>query len=735
MSLADLTAHLPFFKKPPQVEYFFALNIGSEILDVALWAIDTGKLKIVSQTSSEYGGVKDLTEVADKLLDQVLGELPYEPQKILFGVPDSWLQDDNLKDANLKILRSLVKELELTPMAYVATSHALLHFLENQEGAPVTAILVGVGQEEVEVIVSRAGKLDGTKAVKRSDNLGEDVQKGLLMFSEVEVLPSRILIYGDNLEKHKNQLLSFPWMNKLSFLHLPKIEALEEGVVIRAVSFAGAVEIDSSVKVESLIPPPKSSSLNTFEAEEEQPKRKTKSTKNEDLGFMAGDVMEGAGESMSQSVSESEDSETLTHHDTDTLEDVAPSQSVVVSPDREVTDEGMEERGLAGRLPVSLSSFKLGGKKFLLAPLLILLLLVLGFLFLVKATVTVYVEPKILEKDTQVTADPKVKSVDEQNKVIPGEVVEVSVSGSDKISTSGKKSVGDPAKGSVTVYNKTNDSKTFSKGVTLQGPNNLKFTLDSSVTIASESAVEGGISYGKGSGSVTAQEIGPDSNLPSGTELSVAGQSSSSFSAKAEGNFSGGTSKEVTVVTDTDQKKLLAQLSASLRIQAQQQLQGKLNGKKILEEALLEDITKKTYSKNVNDQTGEVSLNLTINYKGTAYSNSDLKVIVSKLVTTEVPGDFELNLAETETQADVSKLEKDGRLIFLARFKAKLVPKLDTSQIKKLILGKTPSQAADQLKSVENILGSDIQIKPPLPAFLQRLPLLEKNIQIEVSLK
>jgi len=206
-------------------------------------------------------------------------------------------------------------------------------------------------------------------------------------------------------------------------------------------------------------------------------------------------------------------------------------------------------------------------------------------------------------------------------------------------------------------------------------------------------------------------------------------------SAKSEGNFSGGTSKEVTVVSDSDQKRLLASLASDLRKQAQQKLQEKEQDKKILEEALSEQILSKTYNKNINDQASEFTLNMRIKYAGTAFEEADLKRIVSKLVTTDVPEGYQLDLKDTETQADVSKLDKDGKLIFLARFKAKLMPKIDTENLKNQIKGKTVEGAAEALRSLDNILGSEITLKPSLPAFLQRLPILARNITVEVGMK
>ncbi len=66
----------------------------------------------------------------------------------------------------------------------------------------------------------------------------------------------------------------------------------------------------------------------------------------------------------------------------------------------------------------------------------------------------------------------------------------------------------------------------------------------------------------------------------------------------------------------------------------------------------------------MGDQATDFTVNVTVTMKGTAYMDGDLKSIVSKLVKVNVPEGYELDLAKTETQADVSKLEKDGRLVF-----------------------------------------------------------------------
>jgi len=753
-SLTDLTNKIPFIKDDSTSEYIFALNIDQRKLKAAIWTIEGGKLKVLNSSEAPYSGPSDLVAVTDRLLDLSLGELQVEPEKILFGVPDVWLVEDDLKPPYLQILRDLVKALDLKPLAYVATSHALAHFLEKQDGAQVTAILVGIEEQTIIVSLIRAGKVAGSRLVKKTDEYGEDVEKALLSF-EVEVLPSRIMVYGEgDLEKHKAMLTSFPWMAKLSFLHLPKIETLEKDIDVKSIALAGAVELDSNVRYVPAVASAGAAVLSHSLPREEMTQPLAEEVPSDtNLGFVQGDVMEkqeapelveDSGELPKELDSEpDEQSSEETSEDFSERRTATPQDSVVMrSPDQALVTSNFadsEEEFLPAPKKSRFPGFSIGlPSLWLLIPILLIAGLVAGYLFFVKANVTIFVEPRVLEKDAQVTADPTVKEVDEVGKKIPGRIVEVNVSDSAKAPTTGKKQIGDPAKGTVTLYNKTYNSKTFSKGTVLTSSGGLKFTLDSPITVASQSAADEGISFGKSSGDVTASAIGADSNLPSGSELTISSESTTSFSAKSEGNFSGGTSKDVTVVTDSDQKKLLASLAASLRGKAVEELQKKMADQadlKILEEALSEDITKKTYSKNINDQASELTLNMTIHYRGTAYLDSDLKSIVSKLVETNIPGDFELNLAETETQADVSKLEKDGTLIFLARFKAKLTPKLDVTKIKSLIKGRTIAEATEIMKAYENVLDSEVKITPSLPARVARLPFIDQNINIEVSLK
>lgn len=726
MSFLDtISALIPFGKPKELPEYFFALNISFEKLTACLWTIEGKELKILEIAEKEYSSKEQIVYIADELLDQVLQDREVEPHKILFGVPNAWLADDNLKDDYLKLLRDLVKELELTPMAYVATTHAINHFLEKQDGVPQTSILVGFETKHLMVTVMRAGKIDGVKTLQRGDSSGADIEKALLAFTEVETLPSKILLYGldrESLDKLKSQLLSFSWMSKLSFLHFPKIEILPMELEIKSICLAGATELNSeAIFVEKQIQRKEKAKNELLEDQEVEKFDEGSSPKEGDnFGFVAGDI--------SKQLEEEEEKESLG--------EVIPSGNLEVE-DFESQDVAPAAAEIGKSRFSNLTGLIPKGNFTLLTVLFGILgaaaILIGAYLFLVKAQVKIFVEPRILEKDAQVVADPKQKSVDEEAKIIPGQVVETEISGSSKDSATGKKQVGNPARGTVKIINNTDEGRSFSKGTILTTSDGLKFTLDNTASVSATPSDAD--SKSTKNVEVTAVQVGAEGNLPSGTNLTFSNIPASQIVAKTEGNFSGGTSQTVTVVSDADQKRLLASLASTLRKGAQQKLQEKLPDKKILEEALSEQIVSKSYSKNINDQASEFSLNLTIRYKGTAFDDKDLRGIVSKLVNTQVPDGYNLDLSDTETQADVSKLEKDGKLIFLARFKAKLLPKLDTEKIKEEIKGKQIDNAIETLKNLENVLGAEIKVTPTLPKLLQRLPILTKNITIETGLK
>jgi len=110
MTLKDLLPDsLPFGKKATPKENFFALDVGFKDVTASLWEVAGKHLSIENISTVSFDSADDLISASNQALDEALGAAESEPTKILFGVPDSWLQDDNLKDEYLEILKKMVK--------------------------------------------------------------------------------------------------------------------------------------------------------------------------------------------------------------------------------------------------------------------------------------------------------------------------------------------------------------------------------------------------------------------------------------------------------------------------------------------------------------------------------------------------------------------------------------------------------------------------------------------------
>lgn len=742
MSILD---KLPFATRKPQTEYFFALNLTSNFVSVAVWGIEAKKLIIIGSSQGSYSQ-DNLATVANLMLDEALGDFPADPTKVLFGVPDSWLENDNLKEDNVKTLKELVKELDISPLAYVSTSFAIAHLYQKQNGVPLTAILVNI-DSPITVAVIKVGKILGFKSIEHSGKLAEDIEKALLGLADIEVLPTKIQIYSANLSESaltdsRDELQKFPWTANLPFLHLPKIEILPQSVELEAVCLAGASELEPDIIFyHQILTPAHQNPLSHLPIRELVKEDSSKEEPNindnlKEVGFVSGDISTKEPSALPE--------------DTDIYEDEFETLPLRL-PIKQTTPTFLKavsslpstflEKGTKGFSKIfSGNSRGLKGvalNKFVLILAVIAVSVIAAYVILPKAKVTVFIDPKVLEKEAQVVADPSVNTLDEANKKIPGKIIEIDVNGSDKGVASGKKQIGDPAKGKVLLVNQTTSPKTFPKGTVLIGPNNFTYLTDVSATATSSAVIEFvGTKFGTVQVAVTAIGIGPEGNLSAGKQLTLKGESSSSFTAKVDDDIAGGTSKDVTVVTSDDQKKLLANVSNQLKEKARGELQGKLSGDfKVLREGLAETVIKSSFSKAVNDSASDFTLDLSAHYKGTAYSEGDLKLIVSKLVETNVPEGFEFNLSEMETQSDVLKLEKDNRLIFQAKFRAKLFPIIDTDKLKQELTGKSFSQVGEIVKKHETVIGSQINTSFLLPAPLQRMPFLSKNISVVITPK
>ena len=77
--------------------------------------------------------------------------------------------------------------------------------------------------------------------------------------------------------------------------------------------------------------------------------------------------------------------------------------------------------------------------------------------------------------------------------------------------------------------------------------------------------------------------------------------------------------------------------------------------------------------------------------------------------------------------------KQNGNYMYTTDITANFLPLINTSDIIKQILGKTPTAVDSYLTTIPGYTHAQIKIIPPLPGPLRTIPHLPGNITIEIS--
>jgi hypothetical protein len=783
--MVDFKKFLPKKEGKSEESYFWSLLIEPGWVQAGIWKIEDKRAQVlITSPTSPWEVEEDLISASDTCLSSAIQSFPEnlsEPSKTVFGVPASWVNEGAIAEEHLEKIKRLCGELSLTPIGFVVLPEAIAHYKKSEEGSPLNAITLGVYKESLEITVFSMGSLVGTSQVARSVSIVDDVTEGLTRFSLGTNIPSRILLYDGKegeLEEVRQALLRVNWddFGNLKFLHTPKVEILGIKLKVYAVSLAGASELAGVTSLEVVDVFEKEEALK-LESRREALRKLSKSDSTESFGDEASTKKLTSLSLPETEVGQANDVRGVDVEDEATAEELGFAVEKDIStqgptqedeqPGAVSTEQNFIERGeitekidsahenvgpvkresgffekiykFKEKVFLTLGSVKLprgggfsmGKRVFVLGPLFLVALIIIGFLywwFIPRATVTIYVSPQRLEESLNVKIDTENGS-GESGDILAGELVETSVQGEKTKDTTGTKTVGDRSKGEVTLY-RVGSQLDLDAGTVINGPENLKFTLDADTTIASGSAGSAGTTKTN----VTASDIGAQYNLAGGTTFTVSNYSTSDIEAKNENAFSGGSSREINAVSETDQEILEEDLVEELSSQAKGKLsEGMADEKYLIEESVTATASSKTFSAKVGDEASTLKVSMDVNAKAVLVEKSALLEYAKKYLSDKVPSGFVLR-GEQITYSFEFEDENDGVYEFAVRVSANLLPEINTEDVSKKLKGKFPSLAEEFLnKEVPGFVRAEIKIKPVLPAKLTTLPHLEKNIDIVVA--
>src|SRR3989344_5446373 len=754
-----------------------------------------GKHSEYFENSIEQASLDELLDVLDKAISTAEQSLPenIETVKTIFGVKGTWVENNKIKKEYLIKLKKISDELGLVPIGFLVVFEAIAHLLQKEEGAPVTTILIEAGEKYISVANIRAGRIVESKTSEILESPTQTVDNLLKHFSSSEILPARIIIFNGD-EDESQEFINHRWSKSLPFLHLPQVTTLPSEFDGRAILYGAAQQMGFDVfetEISDKMPAPRlvhqrfidggspgeggeREKIEKIEAGKKEEDEEEKQEKTEE---------DFENEAVTDKVKKIPDNSSMEYfgfvEDKDILKEPAPKKGPPESIDRDlekkiedlpagkagIPEELMVEEGEKKQVPMSAAmifaglksvSEKLadiakkmplkkiltgipfiprGGKAILIpAGIIVLFVILIVFYFFVnKATIVLSIDGKRTDKTQNITFSKN--PTDPSRSIIQAEFISVSEDGSVSTQSTGKKEVGDRARGTVTIFNNDSSPKTLSSGTTITSSNGLDFTLDKSVTVSSASGdIFSGTTPGKANDNVTSSKIGQEYNLPSNTKLTIGGANSST-AAKNDNAFSGGTKKEVTVVSKDDIAKLLEDLPRNLEGKARNDLSKKVSDDKVLLPVFISaTVSKKHFDKNTNDEAKQVTLKGSVNFEGIAYKKNDATNFANELLKTSISGDLTVDPNNIKVQVKDIKENKNKEVAADITIVGTLVPKIDEEKLSKQIAGKSFKNAQDILEKLPQISSADIKLFFNIPFFQNRLPFSFRNVKITTTI-
>ena len=349
------------------------------------------------------------------------------------------------------------------------------------------------------------------------------------------------------------------------------------------------------------------------------------------------------------------------------------------------------------------------------------------------ASVTIFVKPDTLTKRIEVTASEQAE-VSFDDKTIPLQKVTIDLEESLTADTTGTNTVGEKAEGTFIIYNKTTNEQSIKKGTTLK-IDNLEFITDSDVSIASASATIEGQTNGKSEVSGTAVQIGEKSNIKKGATLSVGTYSRSELEAEAKDDFTGGSEKQVKVVTAKDITALRQQLEKTIEAKIPQTVRQKVSSSEILFDKAWEyEDPKFSYNKKAGDEAVSVEGKAYTTITAYVISESNIKSLLSQVATDSVPQGYEKQSDNEEFSTEFIEL-KNGEVTFYASSSITIVPILDSQSIINSIVGKKEEAARASILEDNRIFDVRIDYSLNLPEPILTLPQKRENITVKRSIR
>ena len=673
---------LPFFtNNANEGKFFFGIFLKEKEGVGLLMRVKDSNVILVDQEKFTYSnGWENLYEDIDELILKLEQHSKKQLHETIFFVYSHFIDQKTkeIRKPYLQKIKDLVNKLNLKALGYIECYEAIIHYLEKKEELPLTAVLLELDYSNLSVFVFKRGELTYSKILAHTDNFIDDLLTSFLEIKGKFLLPSRIILYNSkDLDKESTEIVTYRWSEEL-FVQLPRVEVIKEHELIQGLLGVFGEQFTRKTSAVKIV--------------EEKPK-------NEVLGFVIGG-------------------------------DVAEAKTSNSAKDTVVPKQHFSLTGIFNKIKVLTKSVtslpQIFNKKWtaVIGIVLVVSGLLLNEYLFHKATITLFLPSQTIKKDLELTSgDLGIETTSKTSDLTESKPA------------TGKKEIGEKARGSITVHNFDDKENVLVKGTVLES-GGLKFSLDQEVKVASASVVtiSGGLvkQPGKAKVSATAVELGPQSNIPSGKQFKIGDFSTNLYFGLNESAFTGGTKREVKTAASKDMEDLKKSLQELAKKQKLDSADDKNPDKKTIEKLTETELTEAKFDKELGEETEVLNLKAKVRATIYFYKEKELKDLVAKTLSRELEKGFALQ--KDKLTYKVEGAEKKGSKISMTiAANGKAVKDVAKSEIVNKVRGRSIGGLETLLKDNFKVQGFEFDIEPKLPIIQNWMPFFEQNISLEIS--
>jgi len=351
----------------------------------------------------------------------------------------------------------------------------------------------------------------------------------------------------------------------------------------------------------------------------------------------------------------------------------------------------------------------------------ILTLVLIGVIFyftLSYAFITVYPSQETVSTDFNFIIVEDENSVDLEEGIFAGNVVDQILEGEKTFQTKGTKILAGDTVGTVTLFNDLTRTQALVATTRLLTPDGILFRLKNQVSIP-------------GGGTIEAEVYADDSSKPlakKGTKFTIPGLSQSLQAlvyAEAKNDFKAG-GQEILAVSQEDLDNAVEAYAEEL---AKQIVKDEESGNA---KVLLKEVITKEFSNEIGDEVDEFTVKLQVGVIGAIFTDNEVKLFAEEMLEGLIPADKKLVATNSDNIVyTISNYDLDNDLVQIKSSISGIAiisensPILDQEKLIKLNISEMESYL-DNFESIENVeVGF-------FPAWIRKIPYFQDHIIIKI---